>query len=170
MEDFFGRMVAAVVIILSLIYLPIMTLALKNENTTRSMIETYVTQFVDNARATGKITPEEYERCYSNIAMCQEFCTIQLTHSSRMYASGEEAVSFYSDFNTMDILDVMYKSGADEQAYEMRNGDYLTVTVKNSKPTLAKRLYRLINHHDISDVSIYVTYGGIVGNYIEEDE
>lgn len=171
MSDILGKMTAVFIAILALIYIPILSLSLKMENTTRSMIETYVTQFVDNARATGKITPEEYESCYSKIALCQDFCTLEMTHSSRMYAAGEEeAVGYYSDFNTRDILDVMYNSEADEIPYEMRNGDYFTVTVKNAKPTLATRLYRLVFRRSSSDTSIYVTYSGIVGNYIEVDE
>lgn len=170
MKDFFGRMVASVLLIMAIVFLPVLTLSLKMENTTRSMIETYVTEFVDNARGTGKITPEEYEKCYSNILRCQEFCSFEITHSSKMFAADEDANGFYSDFNTQDILDVMY-NGAEETAYEMRNGDYLKVTVKNEKPTMATRLYRIfIRLNKNNNTSIYVNYGGLVGNYIEEDK
>ena len=175
MSDILGRMAAIFITVIAVVFLPILVLSLKMENTTRSMIETYVTQFVDNARTTGKITPEEYEKTYANILRCQDYCSFQMTHSSRMYApddgmlSDQNAVAYYSDFNNQDILDVMYKSYDDKNIpYEMRNGDYLTVTVKNERPTFATRLYRLIVRSNGNDTSIYVNYGGLVGNYIEE--
>lgn len=169
MDDFFGRMVAIFVLVIAIVFLPICALAIKQENTTRSMIETYVTEFVDNARTTGKITAEEYEKCYRNVLMCQDFCSLSITHSSRMYSSSADgSVAYYADFVTKDILDAIYNNGDEIHDYELRNGDYLTVLVKNEKPTFATKLFRLFNKRKTTDVSIYVNYGGLVGNYIED--
>ncbi len=172
MSDFFGRLVSVFVAVIAIVFIPIIAMAVRTENTKRSMIETYATEFVDNARATGKITAEEYESTYSNILRCQNNCSFTITHSSRMYANNEgESVFFYADFNTQDILDVIYKSSATENVpYELRNGDYITVTIKNEQPTFATKLYRIFMRAGDNNTSIYVNYGGLVGNYIEETE
>jgi hypothetical protein len=48
----------------------------------------------------------------------------------------------------------------------MKNGDYISVRVMNTTPTLGVRLLRALQLHP-GDLSIYSSYGGAVGNNIQ---
>ena len=62
MGEAFGRVVAIVFGILILLYIPLLIVGLKADNTSQAYIDNAVVEFVDNARATAKISPEAYER------------------------------------------------------------------------------------------------------------
>ncbi len=53
----------------------------------------------------------------------------------------------------------------DNQKYQMKNGDFIAVTVYNNSPTMGTRLYRMIMPlYNPSGKTIYATYSGFVGN------
>lgn len=172
MEDLFGKVVAIVFLVLGLLFLPLLCIPIIMDNISQASIESAVVEFVDNARSTGKITYHEYEDLCYTIDSFQEFCNIQIKHSSDMVipgAASNEIEHYYADYNKNDILEVIYESSTTENLpYRMRNGDYLTVTVYNTKPTLATKIYRILMPlYNPSGVTIYVNYGGMIGNNVE---
>ena len=57
----------------------------------------------------------------------------------------------------------MYPSSGPDQDYRMKNGDYISVEVKNISPTLGTRLSRVFQTKS-SDITLFTSYGGYVGN------
>lgn len=170
MGDSFGRVVAIVCGVLALFFLPLLIIGLKSDNTAQALIDNEVVEFVDNARATAKITPEAYENLCKKIDSIQPFCEIQITHSEKCSVADEtgEIVTYYDDTGKMDILDYMYPETGENRYYEMKNGDFLNVTVYNVKPTLGTKIYRFIMPlYAPNNTVLYTTYSGYVGNYVE---
>lgn len=170
MGESFGRVVAIVFGILVLFFLPLLILGLKADNIAQARIDNAIVEFVDNARATAKISPEAYESLCQKIDSIQPFCEIQITHSEPFAVADAEGniIDGYYDTGKIDILDYIYPEVGEDRDYEMMLGDFLNVTVFNTKPTLGTKLYRLIMpYYAPNDCVLYSTYSGYVGNYIE---
>ncbi len=167
MEDNFGRVIAGVIGVLFLFFLPVLNISLKSDNTSQAYIDNAVVEFVDNARATGQITDEAYEKMCSKIDLIQPFCDIQISHSSK-YAVGDGHGGYeicYFAYQKSDILDTIYTQSGENKPYYLKHGDFLQVTVVNTQPTLATKLYRLIMpQYNPNNVTLYTCYSGYVGN------
>jgi hypothetical protein len=173
MGEAFGRVVAIVFGILILLYIPLLIVGLKADNTSQAYIDNAVVEFVDNARATAKISPEAYEHLCKKIDSIQPFCEIQITHSEHNVFTDADGncVDGYYDTGKIDILDYIYTETGENRSYEMKLGDFLNVTVYNVKPTLGTKLYRLfIPGYAPNNHVLYSTYSGYVGNYMEGNE
>lgn len=169
-SDSFGKVVAIIITVLAIFFVPLLIITMKMDNTSQAAIETAVVKFVDNVRTTGKITAGAYESLCETIDSYQECCNIKLEHSSRVVSNDNGKVTeFYYDYNKNDILDYIYKSDAQKNIpYQVQNGDYFKVTVYNETPTLGTKLYRMfIPGYNPSGVTINVVYGGLVGNNME---
>lgn len=162
-----GMLIGGIAGVLLLFFLPVMCITLKNENTTQSYINTQVVKFVDNARATGKISDDAYESLCSAIDQVQPFCEINIEHQTKYVVPDENnnpQINYMTNTKD-DILSGIYTASGENSDYNMRKGDFLDVTVYNTKPTLATRIYRVIMPlYNRSGVSIYTTYSGYVGN------
>jgi hypothetical protein len=58
-------------------------------------------------------------------------------------------------------------SGTDV-AYELKEGDYLKVVVYNTTPTLGDRLLSVFFMSAADSKTLFTSYGGYVGNNIED--
>lgn len=165
-----GMLISGVAGVILLFFLPIMCISLTRENTTQAYINTQVVKFVDNARATGKITDTAYEELCSSIDQVQPFCNIAIEHQEKYVVPGnnDKPETCYFTNTKEEILSKIYTDTGENAEYNMRKGDFLDVTVYNTKPTLATRIYRLIMPmYNKSGVSVYTNYAGYVGNYPE---
>ena len=166
MEDAVGRMVAIIGSVFILFLLPLIIVTQKMDNTSQAYIDKAVVEFVDNARSTAVLTARSYEKLCNHIDSIQSNCLIKMPHSSK-YAgkNGTEIEIHYYDYTKDDILNTIYTPAGDNQKYPLKNGDFVTVTVYNTKPTLGTQMYRLIMPmYDPGAVTIYSTYSGFVGN------
>ena len=160
MEDSLGKTFAIICSVFVLIYLPLLCLALHTDNISQSKIDNSVTKFVDDVRSTGKITADKYEAFCREIDACEKLCKIEMIHSSQQSVENDEL--YFSYIEKSEILDTIYTVNVD---YKMSKGDYLTVKVYNTEPTLATRLYRfLIPNYNESGKSLFVVYGGYILN------
>lgn len=99
-----------------------------------NIIVDYKTEkFADTCRATGQITPNNFNDFAQSIGKYGKF-SIEIMHETDNYYSqdGEEPVQVRTAKVTSDILDYIYPEEIylDNRIYEMHNGDTLTVTVK----------------------------------------
>lgn len=170
MEDALGRIIAGVFGVLVLFYLPIMALSIKQEHTSQTYVDNAVQEFVDNARAAGKISDDAYENMLYQIDKVVAGCKVEIEHQSKYAVADENGkVETYYFTNTKDeILDYIYTPSGENRDYAIQNGDFLKVTVYNEIPTFATRIYRIIMpNYNPNNTSIYFTYSGYVGNNIE---
>lgn len=167
MEDSVGRIIAGVLGVLLLFYLPILCLSIKKDNTAQAYMDNAVVEFVDNARATGKITDEAYEDLCSKIDAAQPCCEIQIVHSVKYAVSdGAGGVEiYYYDKQKDEILEEIYTKKGENKPYYLRHGDFIQVKVRNKQPTLATKIYRLLlTNYNPDNVTLFTCYSGYVGN------
>lgn len=169
-EQPIGMLLSGIFGVILSFFLILTSIAMRSEITTQSYVNNEVVKFVDNARATGKISDSAYESLCSGIDLAEPFCEITIEHQSRysvMDDSGNSQIYYF--VNTKDeILETIYTSTGDNEEYQMREGDFLQVTVRNTKPTLATRLCRLVMPlYNKNNISVYSNYSGFVGNHPE---
>lgn len=172
MGDVLGKIFVGIFGCILMFIVPVLLIAQKQDTVSQSYIDNAVVEFVDNARAAGKITPQAYERLCNGVDMAHLLCEIKITHSSAYTVptnvidpqTGYYVTETYrEDFIKEEILAVMYPDVGDNVDYQMKNGDYLKVEVQNISPTLGSRMLRMFttkNH----DTTLFASYGGYVGN------
>ncbi len=172
MGDVLSRIACIVFGCLVMFIVPVMLIAQKQDTISQSYIDNAVVEFVDNARTSGKITPQAYEKLCNKIDSAQMRCEINIIHSSAYTVPTEEidpetgyykTVTYRNDFIKSEILDVMYPDVGDNKDYSMKSGDYLKVEVHNAAPTFGTKMVRLFTTKN-ADITLYTSYGGYVGN------
>lgn len=172
MGDVLGKIFVALFGCILMFIVPVLLIAQKQDTVSQSYIDNAIVEFVDNARAAGKITPRAYEQLCDSIDQAHLLCEIRITHSSAYTVPTEvinpdtgyyETATYRNDFVKEDITSVLYPDVGDNQDYQMKNGDYLKVEVQNISPTLGTRMFRIFTQKN-SDTTIFASYGGYVGN------
>lgn len=173
MSDVLGRVFMAIFGCLLLFIMPVVLITQKQDVLAQTYIDNAVVEFVDNARAAGKITPRAYENMCSKIDAAHMLCDIRITHSAAYTvptALNEDGLFdtevYRYDYIKQDILEKMYIENGETvttKDYPLKAGDYLKVEVKNISPTLGTRMRRIFSNKG-GDTTLFTTYGGYVGN------
>lgn len=170
MGDVLGKFVVILFGIFFIFYIPITIISLKQDTQKQTYIDDAVTEFVDNVRATGKIAPAEYEQMVERVFMAESPCTIEIFHGAKYVTvdtiNPGKYVTGSDYFNKQEILDVMYPDNNTKNTYEMKNGDYIKVTVTNDEPTLGVSLLRVLLP-STGTQAIFTSYGGFIGNNMQ---
>ena len=166
-ENSIGKFFGIVVLVITLFFVPVLLVSFRIEIIIQSQVESVVNEYTDNWRASGRITLNDYKEMYSKVSKFMD-ADVEITHASRLAGFEGAEYEYYHYYNTQDILDTLSpldnKEGND---YYLRNGDYLSVQVKNANPTYATKIARIV-FKSLGNTSIYYPYGGMVGNYSEE--
>ena len=138
--------VVAIVLAAGLIFVvPLMTMADRIDTTSQAEVEAIVTDFVEEIRTTGKITQEKYNKFIENLTATGYIFDVEMeakildenpdknplqTAHSKI---GENV--YYSEY-TSQIESELGKKGIKN----LKTGDMVLVTVKNTDLTLAQQL------------------------------
>ncbi len=175
MGDVLGRIFMAIFGSILLFIMPVVLIAQKQDLLAQTYIDNAVVEFVDNARASGKITYRAYEQLCNKVDAAHMLCDIRITHSAAYVVPTSKDENgyfdtevYHYDYTKEDILNKIYPEPVDgviqdEVDYPMKNGDYLKVEVKNISPTLGVRMARMVSLRR-DDATLYSSYGGYVGN------
>ena len=82
MYDILGRLASFLLSAVVLFIVPIMLIAVKQDDTKQTIIDDAVIEFVDNARASGQITAQAYQTLCTKVDSAQEACKIDITYDS----------------------------------------------------------------------------------------
>ena len=169
MGDILGKFAVILFGIFFIFYIPVTIIALKQDATKQTYIDDTVVSFVDNARASGKITEASYMEMVQKIYSVQAPCIVEMYHGAK-YATpdagtDEKFVVGNDYYTTKDILGVISPDAGEAADYKLKNGDYIKVTVTNEEPTLGELLINLMIPS--ANTSIFTSYGGYVGNNVE---
>ena len=171
MDDIFGRIMVIILGLMILFYVPTTIIAKKQDTTAQSYIDNAVTEFVDNVRTTSVITEDAYEKMAKKIYTVHSPCKIMIYHGASYVTpdlnnTGE--IKYHNEYySEADILPIILDE-SNPRDYELKDGDYIKVVVYNETPTLGDRLlsFSIINAY--SNKSLFTSYGGYVGNNIED--
>lgn len=124
---------------------PLMSTADRSDDISQQAVQTATTEFVDNIRSTGKITMDKYESFYETIAATGNSFDVEMrvqvmdensNKKTTQVASAKVGENYsFSEFTTQ-ITDQLNKEGA----YKLKEGDIVSVTVKNTNKTISQIL------------------------------
>lgn len=148
MEDSLITIIAIVLAAILMFIFPLMGVAGQGDVISQSAVQTATIEFVDNSRITGKITWSNYNKLVNTIDATGNTFDIELeikvldenVGKKSAWANGTViGENVYYSVYTTQILDQMAKDG-DSGEYKMKEGDILSVTVKNTNITLAQSI------------------------------
>ena len=141
---------------------PLMTLADRNDDVTQLAVQTATTERVDEIRRTGKLTEDQYHSFISTLAATGNAYDVELkfqildenpakktSQSDGITIIGENV--YYSVYTTQ-IVDRLGREGQ----YLLKEGDIVSITVKNRGQTLAQTLRNV--YYKVSGNNTYTIY------------
>lgn len=185
MNDIIGRLFVFLFGTIFLFMVPLMLVNLKVDQVRQVEIDDAVVEFVDNAKASGKITHIEYTRLVSRIVAAFPKCDVKITYEQSVITPNKTATGYvpkrtlYS-YNRESITNFMYyetdeygnlindASGhpinrSQPREFPLRAGGYLTVTVTSRDVTPGTAMVRMFIPR-YTGSGLYTSYSGYVGN------
>ena len=147
---------------------PLMATADRSEDITIQVVQTATTEFVDNIRSTGKITRDKYDGFRETLAETGNSFDFEIeaqiadsnvrkkTQQTSSTKVGD--MTYYSEYNST-IEDQVEAKGV----YTLKEGDIITVKVKNTNRTISQVLKDFIYQVTGSNAaSIVAQHSGLV--------
>lgn len=190
MPDVFGRMVTFLIGVVMLFMIPLTIIMVKQDDTKQALLDDAVVEFVDNARASGEITPTAYRQFVKRINDAHQVCNISITYESSMQTpekkySPSGGVSGYGykrglqAYTKEDITNFMFyktdnygklvldASGRpitiEPVDFPLKEGGFLSVRVVNETPTPGTQMLRMFLPR-YAGKTLLASYSGYVGN------
>ena len=146
---------------------PLMTMSDRTDDVSQLTVETATTEFVDNIRTTGKITEDRYSKFIENISSTGNTYNVEMEVKVLDENPGKKTTQTSVDKIGENVYYSMYTSQILEQldkgAIKLKEGDIVSVNVKNTNQTLAQQLknffYKVVGN---DTYTIAASHGGIV--------
>lgn len=148
---------------------PLMTISDRTDDIAQLSVETATTEFVDKIRTTGKITQDNYDKFVETITSTGNTYDVEMevqvkdanlskkTSQAQKDKIGEDV--YYSVY-TSQIEDEMRKNNG---VYYCKEGDMVSVSVKNTNQTIAQQLKNFFYTVTGNDsYTIAASHGGAV--------
>ena len=168
MSDTLITVIAIALAAVLMFVFPLMTMSDRTDVVSQLAVETATTDFVDEVRTTGKITPDKYSKFIENIGSTGNTYNVEMqvqvldenpgkkTTQSQKDKIGENV--YYSVY-TSQIEDILNSN----KNYNLKEGDLFSVNVKNTNQTLAQQLknffYTVVGN---DTYTIAASHGGMV--------
>ena len=168
MSDTLITVIAIALAAVLMFVFPLMTMSDRTDEVSQLAVETATTDFVDEVRTTGKITPDKYSKFIENIGSTGNTYNVEMqvqvldenpgkkTTQSQKDKIGENV--YYSVY-TSQIEDILNSN----KNYNLKEGDLFSVNVKNTNQTLAQQLknffYTVVGN---DTYTIAASHGGMV--------
>jgi len=127
---------------------PLMSVAERSDEIAQLTVQTATNEFVDSSRATGKITIANYNKLISTLTATGNTYDIEMEVKILDENIGKKSAwiqgtvigenTYYSVYTTQ-IADVIQADNG-TGIYAMKEGDILSVTVKNTNKTMAQTI------------------------------
>ena len=172
MSDTLITIIAIFLAAILMFIFPLMSVSERTDDIAQLAVETATSEFVNNARTTGKITLDEYSAFVQTLSATGNSYDIEMevkhlddnigkkTEWTSKTVIGENV--YYSVYTTQ-IEDELYGGKA---AYAMKEGDLFSVSVKNTNTTISQTLrnfFYSISGNSASTVAAQST-GMVSGN------
>jgi len=177
MSDTFITVIAIMLTAVLMLVLPVMTMADRVDTVSKTDIETKTSDFVNEIRTTGKLTSEKYSKFIEEITSTgntydveMEFKILDENPGKKTTQTAKDKIGenvYYSVF-TSQINEAL----SDSAVYNLKEGDIITVTVKNTNLTLSQSLKNFFYTISGNDTyTIAASSGGLVlttGNQVNK--
>ncbi len=169
MSDTFITVIAIMLTAILMLVLPVMTMADRVDTVSKTDIETKTSDFVNEIRTTGKLTSENYNKFIEEITSTgntydveMEFKILDENPGKKSTQTAKDKIGenvYYSVF-TSQINEAL---NSDNAVYYLKEGDIITVTVKNTNLTLSQSLKNFFYTISGNDTyTIAASSGGLI--------
>ena len=139
--------IAAIFIAAILMFVfPLMTLSDRTDDVSQLSVQTTTTEFVDNIKKTGKLTEENYGKFVEQISATGNTYDVELKVQILDENLGKKASSVAMDkigenqYYTMYTTQVLDAMNNNARALTLKEGDRISVNVKNTNTTISQQL------------------------------
>ena len=167
MSDSLITIVAIFLAVILMFIFPLMSIADRNDDMAETTVQAAVTEFVDTAKSTGKITSAEYGKFLSKIEATGNTYDVEIEvkvldeNVGKKSAWTEGTVigeNVYYSIYTSQIVESLEKNGV----YAMKEGDIFSASVKNTNKTMSQTIRGVFYSIAGSDVySIAAQHSGV---------
>ena len=136
-----------IVAILMFIF-PLMSIAERSDDIAQLTVQSAVTEFVNTAVSTGKITVEEYDKLVSKIEATGNTYDVEIEVKVLDENVGKKSAwtqgqvigenNYYSVYTSQIMNYMASMEGEGDGVYTMKEGDIISVSAKNSNKTLSQ--------------------------------
>ena len=168
MSDTLITVIAIALAAVLMFVFPLMTMSDRTDDVSQLAVETATTDFVDEVRTTGKITPDKYNKFIENIGSTGNTYNVEMQVQVLDENPGKKTLTLQSDKIGENAYYSVYTSQIEEvlnnnKNYNLKEGDMFSVSVKNTNQTLAQQLknffYTVVGN---DTYTIAASHGGMV--------
>ena len=138
--------VVAIVLAATLMFVyPLMTMSNRADDVSQLSVQSLTTQFVDDVRTTGKITSDKYNKFVENIHSTGNTYDVEIEVKVRDENPGKKTTQANSKKIGEDVYYSIYTTQIENtlknnNAYNLKEGDIVSVSVKNTNTTMSQQL------------------------------
>ena len=138
--------VVAIVLAATLMFVfPLMTMSNRADDVSQLSVQSLTTQFVDDVRTTGKITSDKYNKFVENIHSTGNTYDVEIEVKVRDENPGKKTTQADSKKIGEDVYYSIYTTQIENtlknnNAYNLKEGDIVSVSVKNTNTTMSQQL------------------------------
>ena len=168
MSDSLITVIAIMLTAVLLLVLPVMTMADRADDISKTDVETMTSNFVNEIRTIGKLTSEKYNKFVEELTSTgntydieMEFKILDENPGKKSTQSAKDKIgeNVYYSVYTSQIEDILNSN----KNYNLKEGDLFSVNVKNTNQTLAQQLknffYTVVGN---DTYTIAASHGGMV--------
>ncbi len=167
MSDTLITIVAIFLAAILMFIFPLLSVSERSDDISELAVQSATTEFVDNARATGKITMENYSDLVATTHATGNTYDIEMEVKVLDENVGKKSAwtqgvvigeNIYYSVYTSQILEAIQNS--DTGVYTMKEGDIFSVSVKNTNKTLSQTIrsvFYSISGNDVYSIAAQAT-------------
>lgn len=168
MSDTLITVVAIALAAILIFVVPVMTMADRVDDTTQIDVETLTSNFVNEIKSTGKLTPDKYSKFIENLTATGNTYDIEMEFKILDENPGKKSIQTAKDKIGENVYYSVFTSQIEDQiddkgTYNLKEGDIVFVTVKNTNLTLSQQLknffYTVVGN---DTYTISASQGGLV--------
>lgn len=135
---------------------PLAAISEMNDSEALAMVQSYTTEFVNSVRSKGKITREDYDSYIQKLYATGNSYDVNLevqiadTNPGKKTENQQIGDTTYYGVYTSQVQEQLNNTGA----YYLKEGDYITVAVKNTNTTISQMIKSVL--YSVTGDSSYV--------------
>lgn len=148
MDDILSAIIGIALASILMFIFPLITMSDRTDDISQLTVKIATTEFADNVKKTGKITPSEYNKFIQNIGSTGNTYNVELEvrvldeNPSRKVVQSSSlnrpTENIYYSIYTSQIQNVLERREGNE--YLLKEGDIFIVNVKNTNQTMSQQL------------------------------
>lgn len=170
MSDTLVTIIAIALAAILMFVFPLMTMSDRTDDVSQLTVDTATTEFVDDIRTTGKITQDKYNQFLEAIGSTGNTYNVEMEVQVLDENPGKKTTQTTRDKIGENVYYSLYTSQIEDKlktenggVYKLKEGDIVSVNVKNTNQTLSQQLknffYKVVGN---DTYTIAASHGGIV--------